>query len=177
MACLGDRPLVRVKLHSNLLDQSRGGRSPRYVTEYAEGMVRLGSPIFWRGSTWALGGAAWSVFLLVGAVALPTQATQTGTSEGHRVISSTTLSTLVATQGLWPLVLLVIPLLLALLCGAALSVSHEHRSRRASEIAIICVALVFGECIVGVASVGLWLLPTAALMAVGTGRTHGRAPN
>jgi hypothetical protein len=117
-----------------------------------------------RGPRRALWAAAWSGLLVVIAVALPLPVGGTGTTIGHQTMTSTTWSTLVAANGIRILVLLGIPLVLSVICGLSLQLSEQYHIRWASLVALTCVALTCAECLIGITSVGLLLIPAAVLL-------------
>jgi hypothetical protein len=118
----------------------------------------------------------WSVGLLVAALTLPAYSGSTSsTSSDGTVTESTTTSTLVEVNGREVLVVLAFPLLASLAVSAILA-----ERRRATErlfpwldagawvVVAACGALV----VLGAASIGLFVLPVAAALAVAVTATQ-----
>ncbi len=134
-----------------------------------------------RGAGWALAAVVWSSLLVLGALLLPFYQTGSSTvSAGGRYISATSTSTLFAADGYYALLLVGVPLLLSVVCFVALRAANG-RPLRWSFVAIgMSVGLVWLECLVGLLTIGLFLIPAAVLLTVGASRLsratkHGSA--
>jgi hypothetical protein len=121
---------------------------------------------------------AWSMGLVLAAVALPVYSTSsTSATDGVTL----THSTLVAVNGVRALVLMAIPAL------ATLTVLWAIRARRAGApwggpLAWTAVAILAAECVLGILTIGAFILPAAVLLAVavrlapGHERAHPASP-
>lgn len=126
-----------------------------------------------RGAGWALAAAVWSFLLVLAALVLPFYQTGSSTvSAGGPYISSTRTSTLFAAGGFYALLLVGLPLLLSVLCFAALRGAKE-RYLAWSFVAVWTSAGIVGlECLFGLLSIGILLLPVAVLLSVGASRSR-----
>jgi hypothetical protein len=132
-----------------------------------------------------VGALAWSAGLLLAALALPVYSTSsTSASDGVTLTSST----LVAVNGVRALVLMAVPALAALVVLWAIR-ARRAGARWAGPVAWAMVCVLVAECIVGILSIGAFILPAVLLLAAavrmapgpadladtGTGRSAGAA--
>lgn len=124
-----------------------------------------------RGAGWALAAVGWSFLLVLGALLLPFYQTGSSTlSASGRYISATTTSTLFAADGYYALILVGVPLLLSALCFTSLRAANGSYLRRSFVAVWMSVGIVWLECLFGLMSIGLFLIPVAVLLTVGASR-------
>jgi hypothetical protein len=109
----------------------------------------------------------WSAGLLVAAVTVPVYAVDSGAAgaDGGLVTSSGS-ATLVGANGSGVLAVAVAPLVASVLVGALLTA--RPRDRVARTVAWAVVGLLAGLAVLGLASVGLFVLPVVVALAVAT---------
>ncbi|MHB8332428.1 MAG: hypothetical protein ACYDEA_09575, partial [Candidatus Dormibacteria bacterium] len=134
----------------------------------------VGWPVFATrssGAGWALAAVVWSFLLVLGALVLPAYQTGSSTmSAGGRYVSTTGTSTLFAVGGLYALLLVGIPLLLSVVCFLALRAANGRPLRWCFVAIGMPLGLVWLECLVGLLSIGPFLIPAAVLLTVGASR-------
>ena len=118
-----------------------------------------------------LGALAWSAGLVLAAVALPVYSTSSASATDGVTLSS---STLVAVNGARALILMALPAL------ATLTVLWAIRARRAGArwggpVAWAAVAVLAAECLIGILSIGIFILPGAILLAAAVRLAPGPA--
>ncbi len=107
------------------------------------------------------GALAWSIGLVVAALALPVYS---GTSTSSDVNGVTlTNSTLVQVNGIRALVLMAIPALVSIIVLLAIRARHSG-ARWAAPLAWTAIGVVIVEALVGVMTVGLFILPVPVLL-------------
>jgi hypothetical protein len=120
--------------------------------------------------------ALWSVGLLVGAATLPAYTgSSAGTTSDGRPTGSTTSSTLVEVNGRGVLVVLALPLAASLVVATLLLVRQRVPSRRLPWLvaaAWLAVAACGALGVLGLLSIGVFVLPVAAALAVAVSTSH-----
>lgn len=128
------------------VNPSRRGRAPFYL---------------------ATGGVACALALLPVAFLAPVYSGESGSSSG----TVATTDTLVGVNGLWVIWLLCIPVFLALAAWTGLHFRCARGSGWGTRVAWSSVALLWAFALIGSASVGFFLIPTALLLVVAAART------
>jgi hypothetical protein len=117
---------------------------------------------------WAFGltvsAFGWDVALLVAAVVLPAYSASNSSAPPGATVDSAS-STLVQANGLGVLVPVGLPALIAAVIWFALHRKCSRASHRSGYVAWALVWLLIAFCLVAIASVGMFLLPVAALLA------------
>jgi hypothetical protein len=114
---------------------------------------------------------AWAVALIPAAFLLPVYSGETSTTSistaGGPVISSTvhTSSTFIGENGSGALIALALPAVLVALVAFALYRKHAHGTRRSGDVAWILVAMLGVFCVLGMFTIGLFVLPVVMLLA------------
>lgn len=113
---------------------------------------------------------------LLWAAVIPFQETLSSfESSTGQYITKTSNTTMLAGEGAYALVFLGLPLVFSMICFCALR-SANRRYRRWSFVATwTCIGLVWLDCLLGLPSFGLFILPAAVLLSVAASRAHGRA--
>lgn len=138
--------------------------------------VRRGRQAFWL----TVAAFAWSVALVAAAAWLPVYGSSSASSAGAHFSGSLTL---VQVNGLWALVPMGVPLIVVVLAWAALYRKCSRGSRLAGYVAGGLLAVLLAGCLVALASVGLFIVPVAVLLAravvitpSGSSRSGGLTP-
>jgi hypothetical protein len=105
----------------------------------------------------------WSVGLVLAAALVPAYGTTSTSSVNGVTISSTTL---VQSQGAWAMVLATIPALVSVTVVAAMLHRHRRNARWSGPVAWTAIGLLTIESLLGILSVGAFLLPAAILLAL-----------
>lgn len=105
----------------------------------------------------------WSIGLLLAALLLSSYTGQTVSSDAGVTL---TTRTFVEVNGLGSLVLVAIPLLACLSVGVALWHRHHHQPAWSGPVAWTGVAVLAIEAALGVATIGLFLIPVVMLLAL-----------
>jgi hypothetical protein len=116
------------------------------------------------------GAFLWSGALVAAAFGLATSTGRTADSTGSVV---TTRMTLVEVNGPWVLVPVGVPLVLTAVAWFALHRTCSGRGRAFRRVAWCCVGMLSAFSVVGAASVGPFVAPAVALLAVGASLTPG----
>jgi len=120
--------------------------------------VGRGRQAFWL----TVAALVWSAALVGAAVWFPAYSSSSASSAGTHLSGSLTL---VEVNGLWALVPMGVPLIVVVLAWAALHRKCSRGSRVAGYVASALVAVLVAGCLVALASVGLFIVPVAALLA------------
>jgi len=138
-------------------------------------MLKSAAPGLHPGPKWALAAAAWTCVLLVGAMVFPLYSESSVTMVNGHTTSSVGTATLFAVNGFGVIIILGVPLVLSLVCYAALRRANEQNARGIRAIVLTCVVLVWIEAVLGAMSIGLLLLPVAILLTLGYSKRSHRA--
>jgi hypothetical protein len=131
-----------------------------------------------RGS-WAFGmtlsACAWDVALLVAAFVLPVYGSSTASEPSGVSVHSASL-TLVEVNGLSVLAPVGLPALIAAVVWFALHRKCSRGSRASGHVAWALIGLLIAFCLVAVASIGMFVVPAAALLAGAAALTPSATP-
>jgi hypothetical protein len=114
----------------------------------------------------------WSVALIAGAFTVPVRGGGEGFASGHgsvRIIA--TGSTLVSVNGFAAVIPVAVPAVVSALVWLALHWKRSRGSGTAGVLAWVLVGLLWAFCLVGAFTIGLLVVPVAALLAYATLRT------
>jgi hypothetical protein len=115
---------------------------------------------------------AWSVLLVVAAFTVPIYSgAESAVSSSGSIQSVATSSTLVAVNGQWVLIPIFVPAVITLLVWIALHRKCSRGSNLASFVAWALVGLLAVFCLVAAFTIGVFIVPVAALLAYATFRT------
>jgi hypothetical protein len=115
----------------------------------------------------ASGGVACALAVLPVAFLAPAYGGESSSSTG----TIATTNTLVGVNGLWVIWLLCIPVFLALTAWTGLHLRCSRGSGWGTRIAWSSVVLLWAFALIGIASVGFFLIPTALLLVVAATHT------
>jgi hypothetical protein len=115
----------------------------------------------------ATGGVACALAVLPVAFLAPAYSGESGSPGG----TVTTTNTLVGVNGFWVIWLLCIPVFLALTAWTGLHLRCSRGSRWGTRVAWSSVVLLWAFALIGSASVGFFLIPTALLLVVAAAHT------
>jgi hypothetical protein len=104
---------------------------------------------------------AWSAGLLLAALVLPVYSTSTASATDGVTL---THSTLVQVNGARALVLMAVPVLMAVLVLLAIG-ARRRGARWGGPIAWAAVGVLAAECVLGILTIGAFILPAAVLLA------------
>jgi hypothetical protein len=125
------------------------------------------------GGRWAFGltlsAFVWGIALVVSAFVLPMYGSSSA-SAPSRVSVPSAPSTLVQVNGLGVLVPVGLPALIAAVIWFALHRKCSRGSRPSGYIAWALICLLIAFCLVAIASIGLFVVPVAALLAAAASR-------
>ena len=119
-----------------------------------------------------VGGLVWSVGLVLAALLLGAYSGQTVSSDAGVTL---TTRTFVEVNGLGSLVLVAIPSVACLVVGAALWHRHHRRPAWSGPAAWTAVAVLVIEAALGIATIGLFLIPVVVLLALSVRLVPGPA--
>ena len=123
------------------------------------------------GPGWALLAVAWASLLVIGAAIIPfNQILSTSVSAGGLYVTKTSMATFFATEGFLALILFGLPVLLSGVCFVSLWFARGHYVRWIFVAIWVCVGLVWLECLFGLASISLYLIPVAVLLTISASR-------
>ncbi|MFL5909137.1 MAG: hypothetical protein ACJ768_00985 [Gaiellaceae bacterium] len=105
---------------------------------------------------------AWSLVLVAAALVVPVYSGTTQSGSGPRISTS---ATLVDVNGTQALLVIAVPALLTAIAGIALHRRCTRGSRQATRLAWVAVYVLAAFGILGAASIGLFVLPVAVLLA------------
>jgi hypothetical protein len=105
----------------------------------------------------------WSAGLVLAAVLVPAYGTSSSSDLDGVTVSSTTL---VQSQGAWAMVLATIPALVSVTVVAAMLHRHRRGARWSGPVAWTAIGLLAVESLLGILSVGAFLLPAVILLAL-----------
>jgi uncharacterized membrane protein YhaH (DUF805 family) len=116
-----------------------------------------------RRAFWCTVGAfVWGAALVGAAFLVPVYGTSSSSGFGTPLASAP--STLVGVNGLWVLIPIAVPVVIAALVWVALHRKCSHGGRVSGFVAWSLIWTLVAECVVAIASVGLLLAPVAGLL-------------
>jgi hypothetical protein len=123
----------------------------------------------------------WSLGLLLAALLVPAYDGETSSPDTGVTLTRVTL---VQSKGVWALLLVVVPLLASILVAAAMVYRRRDDARWAVPVAWSAIGVLALIALLGITSVGAFMLPAAALLALsvrlapgwGDVRAHPRSP-
>ena len=128
---------------------------------------------------WAFGmtllALAWAVALLVAAFVLPVYGSSTASGPSGLSVDLDS-PTLVAVNGLWVLAPVGLPALVAAVVWFALHRKCSRGSRPSAYVAWALIGLLIAFCLLAVASIGIFVVPGAALLAGAAALTPSGTP-
>ncbi|MGI8801519.1 MAG: hypothetical protein ACR2KV_05010 [Solirubrobacteraceae bacterium] len=113
----------------------------------------------------------WALALVAGALLLPAYTGSSSSSGGGVVSTSNTSSTLAAQNGPGVLLLVALPVFVSVLVWSALHRKCSLGSRSSGQVAWLLIALLLAFAFVAIASIGLFVLPVALLLAAAASLT------
>jgi hypothetical protein len=124
---------------------------------------RVASRRWWLAVRLAAGALVWSVGLVLAAVLVPAYGSDTSSGAGGLTLTS---STLLESKGAGALVLVTIPALASLVVGSAMVSRRRDGARWSGPAAWTAIGVVTVEALLGILSVGGFMLPVAVLLAL-----------
>jgi hypothetical protein len=124
---------------------------------------RVASRRWWLAVRLAAGALVWSVGLVLAAVLVPAYGSDTSSGAGGLTLTS---STLLESKGAGALVLVTIPALASLVVGIAMVSRRRDGARWSGPAAWTAIGVVTVEALLGILSVGGFMLPVAVLLAL-----------
>jgi hypothetical protein len=144
------------------------------VSGYPRGMSASTVAARWSVATRLTAGAlAWSIGLVVAAVALPVYSGSSTSSDVNGV--TLTNSTLVQVNGIRALVLMAVPALVSIIVLVAIR-ARRSGARWASPVAWTAIAVLIAEAMVGFMTIGLFIVPTIVLLVMAMARSRTPPP-
>jgi uncharacterized membrane protein YhaH (DUF805 family) len=109
------------------------------------------------------GALVWSFGLIIAALVIPAYGTETSSQTNGVTLTS---STLLQDKGAGALVLVMIPALVSLIVVTAMRFRRRQDAAWSGRVAWTAIAALAVECILGIATIGAFMLPVAILLAL-----------
>ncbi|HWD74044.1 MAG TPA: hypothetical protein VG371_02830 [Solirubrobacteraceae bacterium] len=105
----------------------------------------------------------WSLGLLLAALLVPAYGTESSSPDTGVTLTQVTL---IQAKGAWALVLVAVPVITSALVAVGLVFRHREDAPWAAPVAWSAVGVLAVVALLGITSVGAFMLPTAALLAL-----------
>jgi hypothetical protein len=105
----------------------------------------------------------WSLGLVLAALLVPTYASETSSAAAGLTLSRATLA---QSQGAWAVVLVTVPALVSVTVAAAMLYRRREGANWSGPVAWTAIGLLAIESLLGILSVGAFMLPVAILLAL-----------
>ncbi|HWE15248.1 MAG TPA: hypothetical protein VG365_17115 [Solirubrobacteraceae bacterium] len=108
--------------------------------------------------------SVWSVGLFLAALLVPAYGRETSSPDSGVTLSQVTL---IQSKGVWALVLVTVPVIASVLVAAAMVYRRRDDARWAAPAAWSAIGVLALIALLGITSVGAFMLPAAVLLAIG----------